>query len=59
MLKEFLSFGRLPKRSVNTHTFTLKVATEISAEILENFQHCTLLNHESRGCTESNIVHQY
>jgi hypothetical protein len=46
----YLPHIRLPKRP-NHYTFTLKMATAMFAETLDNFQHSTRLIPEGRSCT--------
>jgi hypothetical protein len=45
-----LLYVRLPKMS-NQYTFTLKMATAMFTEMLENFQHLTWLIPKSHSCT--------
>jgi hypothetical protein len=43
--------GSRAKKTPNRYIFTLKMATAMFTETLNNFQHSTRLNPESRSCT--------
>jgi hypothetical protein len=58
LLAYCLPYIRLPK-TPNHYRFTLKMATAMSAETMDNFQHSTQLIPESRSCTEENVICEY